>query len=110
MGQKRTRVTPTKTNMQGHESFLLLVHTTMRILLFEQFLQSCHAAEQLDGEANNTYLLRVDYEFTIFRVGWITSDDEPSRACAIFMKECESYNLGKQGIQNEDFWILEWQG
>ena len=25
------------------------------------------------------------------------------------MKECESYNLGKQGIENEDFWILEWQ-
>ena len=53
LGHKRTLGTPAKTNMQGHESFLLLVHTTMRILLFERFLQSHHTVEQLNDKANN---------------------------------------------------------
>ena len=36
-----------------------------------------------------------------------SSDDEPSRVCAIFMKEVESYFRCVNGVKKGDFWLIE---
>ena len=63
---------------------------------------------QESSDRNENFLIKLDDLYTLFHQHWQKSKDEPSRACAIFMKECETYKLGKTGIENEDFWILEW--
>ena len=49
----------------------------------------------------------MDKSFTEFCYNAEISNDEPTRVCALFLKEVESYLRCFHGIRNQDFWTLE---
>ena len=46
----------------------------------------------------------------MFVTEWEASIDEPSRLCALFMKEVEAYLRCLYGTKHGDFWMLEKEG
>jgi len=52
----------------------------------------------------------MDKSFTEFCYDAESSNDEPTRICALFLKEIESYLRCVHGIRNQDFWTLEHEG
>ena len=52
----------------------------------------------------------MDQNFTTFCMDAELSNDEPTRLCALFLKEMESYLRGIHGVRNQDFWGLEIEG
>ena len=79
--------------MQAHETFMTIIYKSLRHHRFNAFISSVPegAFVVLDGESLKASLKRLDNFYLEFCDHWESSMDEPSRVCALFMKEVESY-------------------
>ena len=112
LGWKRIAGDPAKRNMQGHELFLLIIYRALRTHRFSCWLQSCcdDDFETNDDGTPRDGLVDIDEIYHAYCDGLETSEDEPSRLCAIFMKEVESYFRCVHSVKNSNFWMLEKEG
>ena len=112
---KRINGDPVKKGVQSHETFLLLVYGALRRYRITQFIATRHEVlmsptTTSEDVSPREQLLRVENDYEAYCQELLDSSDEPSRLCALFLKEMESYTRSTSGIKNGDFWIneLEW--
>ena len=98
--------------MQEHELFLFLVEKALRRLRFMQYIEATESSvfEASINETPREHLLRFDKSFKAFCENTEVSDDEPTRVCALFLKQMESYHHCIQSVRNQDFWSTEKEG
>ena len=73
------------------------------------FLQSC-SDDEFDENCDFSSLddlIRLDELYSAYCDELESSTDEPSRVCAIFMKEVESYFRCVDGTKKGNFWLME---
>ena len=63
-----------------------------------------------DQEDHLVWATRIDNAYVQYCIDWEVYDNEPTRVCALFLKEVESYNRCTFGVENENFWMLEIEG
>ena len=112
LGWKRINGDPVKSRMQEHELFLYIVEKSLRRLRFQRFIDHSEATllSRKQDESAKDHLLRLDENFATFCKEAEMSNDEPTRLCALFLKEIESYLRCIHGVRNQDFWLLEIEG
>ena len=109
LGWKRINGDPSKRNMQGHELFLSIILRALRTHRLTCFIQSC-SDDEFDSTNDLTpreELIRVEELYSAYCDELETSSDEPSRLCAIFMKEVESYFRCVHGTKKGNVWLME---
>lgn len=109
LGWKRINGNPAKRNIQGRELFLSIILRALRTHQLTYFLQSCSDYE-FDKNCDFSSLddlIRLDELYSTYCNKLESSMDEPSRLCAIFMKEVESYFRCVHGTKKGNFWLME---
>ena len=109
LGQRRVSRLPAKRNMQAHEEFLLLVHRSLKRWRFDRFLDSTGAGDlqTIPEEDPLDALIRLDSLFATYCKDLEKSADEPTRMCALHIKEMESYLRSTSAVRNENAWLSE---
>ena len=102
---------PVKSRMQDHKLLLYIVKKALHRLGFQRFIDHSEATvlSRKQDESAKDHSLRMDENFSTFCNDAETSNDEPTRLCALFLKEFESYLRCIHGVRNQDF-LLEIEG
>lgn len=108
---KRLAGNPSQKHMQGHRLFLVEMHRSIRTVRFACFLQS-YLIDELRGSGECPFqsLVHMEELYCAYCDDFETHADEPSRLCAIFMKEVESYFRCVHAVKQQHFWMLEKEG
>ena len=100
---------PSKRNMQGHELFLSIIYRALRTHRLNCFIESC-CEEELGSDSNMSAeenLIRCEELYAAYCDQLESCADEPSRLCAIFLKEVESYFRCVGGTKDGNVWLME---
>lgn len=104
---------PAKNKLQRHEQFLLLLGTALRRHRMTCFLATADGkrvvAEWSKALPQNG-LVAFDASFDAFCRSWESSEDEPTRGCALLLKYLDSYKCCIGGVKRGNWWMLEVQG
>ena len=95
---------PEKNNVQSHEMFLILIYESMRIHRFDCFLTEQIVMVGSDPPGN---LMAMDAIYMDYCDALFLCPDEPSRFCALFMKDTEAYLQCWHGCKKSDFYLME---
>ncbi len=109
LGVKQVMGDSLKGSFQDHERFLVKTYLACNRYLHRCFLKSIDLSmlECGEDESPAKYLNRIHHAFRSFQKSWETSDNEPSRMVALFLKTASSFYRCKLGIGRRDFWLLE---
>ena len=98
--------------MQIHEKFLKVIHKSLRIRRLSCFIRDSPIAALIVSPECTLFdaLTEMDNAYDKYCNELLLSDDEPNRACAILLKETESYFRCLYGTKKEDCYLLEQEG
>ena len=101
LGSRKLTGNPVKKNMQGHELFLFVVEQAIRTRRFDCFLSSCNEKAFAIEGSKLERLRKLDELFNEYCKYWETCPDEPTRVCALFLKDMDSYHRGVDATKKE---------
>ena len=108
LGKKRVCNDPTK-NFQDHNKHQMELYRAACCYRFVMFISSL-TKEDLENDqrlGRKESLLSLESRMRIFSKEFETSDHEPSRMVALYLKDVASYKRCQDGMQENNYWILE---
>ena len=112
IGEKGLCGEPAKRKVQSHEKFLYKVDNAMRRWRWKRFVDQLEVNifEREEHETGQKTLSRVDKMYKEYCDSWIEGLDEPTIACALFMKYMDSYRRCVDGVKKRNTWLMEIEG
>ena len=109
LAKKRVKGDPVKSNFQDHDKHQMELYHAARRFRFAMFIESS-TVEDLEHDRlleGGKPLLSLEGRFKQFCEAFETSDHQPSRVVALYLKDVSSYSRCKDGIRNNNYWLLE---
>ena len=109
LAKKRVKGDPVKSHFQDHDKHQMEVYHAAWRFRFSMFIKSI-TVEVLENDhllEGGKPLLSLEERMKQFCIEFETSDHEPSRVVAPYLKDVSSYSCCKDGIRDNNYWLLE---